>query len=140
MGARGLRLNALPDLAQMSPRVCVQTVDFRTAERRHIPLSKTMEVKAACDGIVHAVVASWEVWSHDHMRRITTHFEDTKDASWGLARDMQWGQGLQLIEDIDAGSGGGHGALPAPFVVEAGEQLSLTVRFSRPCRHELQFR
>ena len=27
--------------------------------------------------------------------------EDTKDPGWGFARDMQWGQGLQLIEDFD---------------------------------------
>ena len=33
--------------------------------------------------------------------------EDTKDQPWGFARDMQWGQGLQLIEDFDAANAAG---------------------------------
>ena len=41
---------------------------------------------------------------------------------------VQWGQGLQLIEDNEKADGAGGG--PVPFRVEAGEVLDLVVRFS----------
>ena len=40
---------------------------------------------------------------------------------------MQWGQGLQLLEDAEATSTDGS---PVPFRVTAGEWLDLVVRFS----------
>lgn len=44
-----------------------------------------------------------------------------------MYRDMQWGQGLQLIEDKATGNG----TTPKPLIVEAGEELDLIVKFSR---------
>eukprot|EP00746_Dinoflagellata_sp_MGD_P131351 gnl/MRDRNA2_/MRDRNA2_65142_c0_seq3.p1 gnl/MRDRNA2_/MRDRNA2_65142_c0~~gnl/MRDRNA2_/MRDRNA2_65142_c0_seq3.p1 ORF type:complete len:115 (+),score=30.40 gnl/MRDRNA2_/MRDRNA2_65142_c0_seq3:133-477(+) len=50
-------------------------------------------------------------------------------------RDMQWGQGLQLIEDLAADP---TAPGPVPFVVEEGELLELITRFSVDGR-SLQF-
>jgi len=135
----GFRLNSLPDLVEMSERVKILEVDFGHTERAHIPATKTFRLQALHDGVVHAVVASWEVWAANKAHRITTHHEDTKDEPWGFARDMQWGQGLQLVEDFDAAGRSERNAAPAPFVVKAGEALLLSVRFSVPCRQTFQF-
>merc|ERR1711920_125639 len=140
----GFRLNSLPDLIEMSERIRVLDVDFQGGtERHHIPAMKKFHMKALHDGVVHAVVASWEVWSNNDNGaedfRITTHPEDTKNEPWGFARDMQWGQGMQLVEDFDVASKSDRRATPAPFIVKAGEDLTLTVRFSVPCRQTFQF-
>mmetsp|Transcript_41537 Transcript_41537/g.115515 ORF Transcript_41537/g.115515 Transcript_41537/m.115515 type:complete len:425 (-) Transcript_41537:69-1343(-) len=136
----GFRLNSLSDLVEMSQRICILEVDFQSSERQHIPATKTFQLQALQAGVVHAVVASWEVWSgSEHAHRITTHPEDTKNAPWGFARDMQWGQGMQLVEDFDAASKSDRTATPGPFTVKAGEPLLLTVRFSVPCRQTFQF-
>merc|ERR1712032_753001 len=61
----GFRLNSLPDLLAMSKRLCILEVDFQGGtERQHIPPTKTFQLEALHDGTVHAVVASWEVWSN----------------------------------------------------------------------------
>ena len=55
-----------------------------------------------------------------------------------FARDMQWGQGLQLIEDLDGAS---VDAAPKPFVVKEGEWLVLVTRFSTDgvtCQFQLE--
>lgn len=137
----GFRLNSLPDIVVMSDRICLLEVDFQSSERAHIPATKTFQLQARHAGVVHAVVASWEVWSDPEQRRhkITTHPEDTRDEPWGFARDMQWGQGMQLVEEFDAASRAERNATPAPFAVKAGEPLLLTVRFSVPCRQTFQF-
>merc|ERR1719373_673206 len=124
----------------MSERFCIFSVDFGTTLRKDIPLMKTFRLEALHDGIVHAVVASWQVWADpERTHCMTTHPEDTKDEPWGFARDMQWGQGLQLVEDFRAASKSNRNAAPAPFVVKAGEPLLLSVRFSVPCRQTFQF-
>jgi len=133
----GFRLNSLPDLVPMSERLRILEVDYQRTERHHLPQIVTFQVPVKHDGIVHAVVASWEVWSHEHS--IATHPEVTKDEPWGFARDMQWGQGLQLVEDFDGAQVADRNAAPAPFVVKEGEMLTLTVRFSQPCRQSFQF-
>jgi len=136
----GFRLNSLSDLVVMSDRIQILEVDFEGTERQNIPATKTFQLQALHDGVVHAVVASWEVWSDpEHSHRITTHPEDTKDTPWGFARDMQWGQGMQLVEDFDIASKAERNSTPAPFTVKAGEPLLLTVRFSVPCRQTFQF-
>ena len=44
-------------------------------------------------------------------------------------RDMQWGQGLQLIEDLE--QEGGADSTPTPFAVREGDWLWLVTRYSR---------
>ena len=53
---------------------------------------------------------------------MSTNPKDTID---NFARDMQWGQALQLVDD-SAQEGPG----PHPFHVKQGEELDLVVRFS----------
>lgn len=136
----GFRLNSLDDLEMMSERVRILEVDFGTSDRRSIPQTRTFELQALQDGVIHAVVASWEVWSDTAKTHvISTHPEDTKDKPWGFARDMQWGQGLQLVEDFEEAQRTDRNSAPEPFLVKAGEPLLLTVRFSQPCRQTFQF-
>eukprot|EP00927_Polykrikos_kofoidii_P054279 TRINITY_DN48717_c0_g1_i1.p1 TRINITY_DN48717_c0_g1~~TRINITY_DN48717_c0_g1_i1.p1 ORF type:complete len:461 (-),score=83.44 TRINITY_DN48717_c0_g1_i1:35-1417(-) len=141
----GFRLNSLPDMVNMSSRVRILDVQFGIDQRKDIPPSRTFRLEALHDGVIHAVVASWEVWSgleqEDGTKAniITTHPEDTKDAPWGFARDMQWGQGLQLIEDFDEAGKCDRSTAPKPFTVKAGEVVLLTVRYSNPCRQTFQF-
>ncbi len=55
---------------------------------------------------------------------MSTHPSDTIH---NFPRDMQWGQGLQLVEDLD---GAVEGGAPKPFLVKEGEWLVLVTRFS----------
>ncbi|CAE8659565.1 unnamed protein product, partial [Polarella glacialis] len=136
----GFRLNLLPDLVEMSERIQFLEVDFQKSDRQHIPSTKTFRLTALKDGVIHAVVASWEVWSdEERTHKITTHPEDTRGAPWGFSRDMQWGQGLQLVEDFDLACKSERNTPPAPFEVKKGEELLLTVRFSVPCKQTFQF-
>jgi len=50
---------------------------------------------------------------------------DPKDTIDNFARDMQWGQALQLLEDTSQ-----EGPGPHPFYVDEGEVLDLVVRLS----------
>lgn len=80
-------------------------------------------LQASFTGTVHAILASWEVYddgSHGHV--MSTHPDETLK---NFPRDMQWGQGLQLIEDMEV-----EGPAPIPFKVTAGEWLLLVTRFS----------
>ena len=90
-----------------------------------LPLERTFPFRASASGVAHAALCSWEVWTDDEADaavRMTTHPEDTVS---NFPRDMQWGQGLQLLEELEASTG-----LPVPFAVRAGEELELVVRFS----------
>lgn len=87
--------------------------------------------------------------SRPEVCRLATHHEETARMPCGLFRDMQWGQGVQLLEDYDtsmrqsrgrSGRGGRGLLLPAPFAVETGEPLVLTASFSEPDRQALQLR
>lgn len=136
----GFRLNSLSDLQLMSERFKILSVEFGTTVRKDIPLVKTFRLEALHSGVVHAVVASWEVFGDmEKTHRMSTHPEETKDEPWGFARDMQWGQGLQLIEDFGVAENSSRNSPPQPFEVKKGEALLLTARFSNPCRQTFQF-
>ena len=104
-------------------------------------------LQATSAGTVHAILASWEVYDGKQVPVglvpaasteaaaaaankaaselvMSTHPDDTLH---NFPRDMQWGQGLQLIEDLAAAT---DGAAPVPFVVSAGEWLVLVTRYS----------
>merc|ERR1712039_886314 len=108
-------------------------------ERKHVFRSKTFKINATVDGVIHAAVGSWAAWGDSNRTSsISTHYEDTKDHQWGFARDLQWGQTIQLIEDVNAAKIADHNSPPEPFTVKAGEPLLLTVLTSKD-RHKLQF-
>lgn len=104
--------------------LCAQTpvteVDFYKDKYGSIPKEKKQRIKIEQSGTIHAILTYWEAWA-DPERTIvmSTDPEKTKD---NFPRDMQWGQALQLVEDT-----GMEGPGPHPFVVEAGEELDLTV-------------
>jgi len=76
-------------------------------------------------GTVHAIMASWEVYAADKQLVMSTHPDATLD---NFPRDMQWGQGLQLIEDMESQS---QGDGPTPYIVSEGEWLWLVTRYSK---------
>jgi len=128
---KGFRLSSLPDLAYMSERACLFSLDFHSATRKHIPRKHTVTLTALEDGRVDAVVTSWEMWADTaRSRRLTVHAEDTKSPSWGFARDVVYGQGIQLVEELDAMNTNERDTAPKPFVVKKGEELLLTMHTS----------
>lgn len=122
----GFRFSSIRHKA-IAPRIAVAEVDFYVDSPGFLPLEKRIRLQASKDGVVHAIMTSWEVYA-DRERTLTmsTEPEATKD---NFPRDMQWGQGLQLIEDHAKAEAEGGG--PVPFRVTAGEVLDLVVRFSQ---------
>lgn len=145
---RGVRLDELPDLELMSERVCVAAVKFGTTRPQDIPRSSDFELCARRAGTIHAAVASWEVWSDSNDAEAASagsRLSTALHVEGGLHRDMQWGQGIQLMEDHEAAprrrtATGRQLRLPQAFEVEEGERLVLSVRWSEPDRRALQFR
>merc|ERR1712187_486155 len=93
-----------------------------------IPEEQTFQLEAIRSGIVHAVVATWEVWSDPERTSIlATHLKDGPDSPWSSIRDGHFSQGIQVIEDFDRAPKGEFAA-PVPFIVTEGEPLLLHVR------------
>ena len=104
-----------------------------------------MEHLVTCSeaGTAHCVVLFWEAtqggpgtapWEGADELMMST---DPRATRSNFARDMQWGQGIQLLEDLDAEAldavrnpGGISTRPPTPLVVKAGEQLRAAVRLS----------
>mmetsp|Transcript_38346 Transcript_38346/g.51952 ORF Transcript_38346/g.51952 Transcript_38346/m.51952 type:complete len:223 (-) Transcript_38346:386-1054(-) len=118
----GFRLSSV-DYTEVCERIPVFEVDFTRNGVGDLPVEKRFLIQAKTSGIVHAVCASWEVDCGKSV--MATHPDATRG---NFPRDMQWGQALQLLEDYSNNAGGtGH---PRPLVVEAGEWLTLVVRYS----------
>lgn len=84
-------------------------------------------VRVDAAGTVHAVLASWEVYDAQPSAARATMSTHPEATLHNFPRDMQWGQGLQLIEDLAQAA---DGAAPTPFVVTTGEWIVLVTRFS----------
>ena len=107
----------------IAPRHPVLTVDFAADVVGVWRSERRVRLQAQRSGVVHAVMASWEVYADEAGEQVmATHPDATLT---NFPRDMQWGQGLQLIEDMAE-----EGAAPKPFVVTEGEWLVLVSRFS----------
>ena len=108
---------------ELAPRTPVLAIDFSADEVGVWGGESRTTLRATRAGTVHAVMASWEVYAGEaDALCMATH----PDATLGnFPRDMQWGQGLQLIEDTSV-----DGAKPVPFVVQEGELLTLVTRYS----------
>lgn len=120
----GFRFSSIPHRL-MAEKVTIADVDFALDAPGFLPLESRQRVQATHTGIVHAALMTWEVYGDKASEIVmSTDPEATRD---NFARDMQWGQGLQLLEDADAASADGQ---PVPFKVTAGEWLDLVVRFS----------
>ena len=136
---------------ELAPKQPVLQLDFATDSVGVWRAERRQRVQATQSGTVHAILASWEVYDGNVSGGagaaagqggggeaplvMSTHPSDTLH---NFPRDMQWGQGLQLIEDL---SGAQEGAAPKPFVVSAGEWLVLVTRFSADgvtCQFQLE--
>uniref|UniRef100_A0A7S1MD08 Methyltransferase domain-containing protein n=1 Tax=Alexandrium catenella TaxID=2925 RepID=A0A7S1MD08_ALECA len=141
---RGVRLSSLTDLTAMSQSIPLFSAEFGVTEPHDIPRSMTFQVEAKHSGVVHAVVTTWEAEAPGGGGPVlSTDYESTRGQPWGFFRDMQWGQGIQLVEDFDAAprlASRGAAPPPVPFQVVEGERLALTVRLSHPDRMSIQFR
>lgn len=116
----GVRFSSL-NHRWLSDAVIAIDIDFRTAKPGlHLwPRTKRIPFRATATGTAHVVVASWEVTS-DGADPMSTHPDATRD---NLPRDMQWGQGIQIIED-------GEGVRPKPLEVKEGEWYDLVMHCS----------
>ena len=124
-----------------APRVCCADIDFYRDSPGCLPPTKRIPVRVTRSGQIHAVLCTWEVFAdRDRTVTMSTDPEVCRD---NFPRDMQWGQGLQLLEDRGDGVGvpsnprpsggasaGGAADTPKPFMVEAGEWFDLVVIFS----------
>jgi len=127
---------------ELAAKTPVLELDFATDAVGVWKSERRQRLVATASGTVHAILASWEVYDGNvdgasggasggsaagadgQPLVMSTHPSATLD---NFPRDMQWGQGLQLIEDPEGAS---EGAAPKPFVVTAGEALVLVTRFS----------
>eukprot|EP01064_Diplonema_japonicum_P018522 TRINITY_DN27221_c0_g1_i1.p1 TRINITY_DN27221_c0_g1~~TRINITY_DN27221_c0_g1_i1.p1 ORF type:complete len:420 (+),score=151.16 TRINITY_DN27221_c0_g1_i1:42-1262(+) len=115
----GFRFSSVKHTMLTDP-IPVLAVDFEKDTSKKVPEARhRVEVKES--GTVHAVMASWEAYSGG-AEKISTHPAATVD---NLPRDMHWGQGIQLVEDLKH-----NGATPVPIVVEKGDLLDLVVTCS----------
>jgi protein arginine N-methyltransferase 7 len=136
----GCRFNAM-DYARVTERLPVVSVDFAEDEHASHALEKRIRCRALRSGVVDAAIFSWEVTSpgrdgDGRPLQMTTHAEDTLD---NFPRDMQWGQGLQLVDDHVASerlfeedcAARGDGCTPSvPLELEEGEEIDVVIKFA----------
>jgi len=130
----GCRVNTL-DYINMTERLPLLTVDFSRDKHGEYPKEQRIRTRVKAAGTVHAAVYSWEVRSSN--LSMATHLEATKD---NFARDMQWGQGVQMLDDYVASEqltmdrksddDGGGNAPSMPLYVEEGEVIDVVVLFA----------
>jgi protein arginine N-methyltransferase 7 len=113
----GFRMSSVP-FKKLSAPIPVVTIDFQTTKRKDFKRNQSFEITATESGQAHAMLLYWE--ATDDGLVMSTDPDATRD---NFPRDMQWGQALQLID-------AGNEALPAPFVVEKGDAVSVTCRSS----------
>jgi len=128
---------------ELAPKQPVLNLDFATDVVGLWRGESRQRVQVMKSGTIHAILASWEVYdgqqqpcgpsgsgtnnpngSPSEDLVMSTHPDATLH---NFPRDMQWGQGLQLIEDLSKATAD---AAPTPFVVTEGEWLVLVTRFS----------
>eukprot|EP00962_Isochrysis_galbana_P023977 scaffold7312_cov116-Isochrysis_galbana.AAC.5 len=106
---------------ELAPRTRILPIDFARDSVGVWGQESHTTITATRSGVVHAVMASWEVYGGGSLV-MATHPDATLH---NFPRDMQWGQALQLIEDTSA-----DGEKPIPFTVAAGETLTIVTRHS----------
>eukprot|EP00041_Stephanoeca_diplocostata_P014457 m.262924 g.262924 ORF g.262924 m.262924 type:complete len:405 (+) comp19703_c0_seq1:72-1286(+) len=135
----GFRLSSVP-YQNIAQRIPVADVNFCTDYPSSIPNERRIVVKAERAGTIHAVMAYWEAYTtpdsprSDPAEVMSTDPEATRD---NFPRDMQWGQAIQLVEDVSAHKAGAS-TRPVPLVVAAGDALEILARFSSD-RNVMQF-
>jgi len=88
-------------------------------------------------GTIHAAVLSWEVYgpsyltNKDESKLLTTHLESVRDSEWGFARDMHWGQGIQVLEDYSISKRHIVKNAPQFAFVKEGDEMAVELYASR---------
>jgi len=132
----GFRLNSVP-YTTLTNRTCLFEVNFAKHNGETVPLTKSYIIDVVKNGEINAAVLSWEVWGDEEREIVmSTHPEITKEPLWGFARDLQWGQGIQLLEDRNISTLNGYKE-PVPMIVTEGEKIKLTMHLS-PNRRLMQ--
>lgn len=122
----GFRFSSI-DHQFLSEPIPVAQIDFTTASPGVLGELSRINLKAAASGPVHAVLCYWEVFAPGVPFKMSTNPQDTKG---NFPRDMQWGQALQLIEDITETSMTDPLHTPERLWVDDGEELELHTRWS----------
>lgn len=144
----GFRFSSVPS-RRLSKPVPVFRVDFNRDEPGFAHSERTLDLVATASGTAHCVLAFWDVtigtpvdaqpapdWERPSAPLgMSTDPELTRN---NFARDMQWGQAIQLLEDVDAANADAlrdpatvDSRPPTPIAVREGEHLDLHVRFSK---------
>ena len=121
----------------------VLSCDFARDAPGFVAGEVTVDFASVAAGTAHCVVLFWEAsmggpgtpaWEGAERLCMSTDPRVTVD---NFARDMQWGQGIPLLEDLDAAlaaaaddPGAALTRPPTPVTVAAGEALTCAVRLS----------
>lgn len=145
----GFRFSSVPS-RRLAPPVVVFEVDFAKDAPGFVEeRAKTIDIVATESGVAHCVLVFWDVtigiasldgtlpemWERpDRPLCMSTDPQHTKD---NFARDMQWGQGIQLLEDTQAARQAelrdpvsAMTRPPTPMMLSKGDLFHLDVRFS----------
>eukprot|EP00941_MAST-03F_sp_MAST-3F-sp1_P002758 g2758.t1 len=132
----GCRFNSMK-YTNCTARLTILECNFAKDENKPPPNERRFRCKVERTGVIHAAIWSWEVYSDPSKAyTMTTHAEDTKD---NFPRDMQWGQGLQLVDDHIASekqysenveSGGDGCSSSVPLHVTEGEIIEIVVTYA----------
>jgi protein arginine N-methyltransferase 7 len=117
---------------RLSEPIAALTVDFaKDSIRTAFPRERRVRFTATHTGRAHVGLATWEVYDDDGKSVMSTDPRATAD---NFARDMQWGQAMQLLEEAEPRNTKNptpaHLTQPLPVMVTEGEELELVVRFS----------
>ncbi|KPA83698.1 arginine N-methyltransferase type III putative (PRMT7) [Leptomonas pyrrhocoris] len=114
----GFRMSSVP-FTRLSEPIPLLTVDFAATKRSNFKKSYPIEVTATASGTAHAWLLYWI--ATDGEERMST---DPAETMHNFARDMQWGQALQLIDE------GSDARMPTPLVMSAGATYNFNCALS----------
>ena len=107
----GFRMSSMPYKELCEP-IPVAAIDFTKHDAGFLPLKQNFPVKITESGTAHAMLLFWKAFDGDLVMST-----DPKDTIDNFARDMQWGQALQLLDDASVPQS----EEPHPLVVTKGE-------------------
>lgn len=90
----GFRMSSMPYRPLTEP-IRVLDIDFSKHSMEDFPIESTVSVKPIASGTAHAMLLYWVASDDGGQQIMSTNPQDTLD---NFARDMQWGQALQLLE------------------------------------------
>lgn len=117
----GFRLSSVPFRCLAEP-IELLNIDFAKDTRTSFSTEKSYEVKATASGVAHAWLYYWKASHPGCPYTISTAPSDTID---NFARDMQWGQALQLIDE------GKNKDMPSWLTLQEGETSVFRCFFSQ---------